>query len=590
MAEEVGTAYVSLIPSMRGFSKMVEAELRKALRGTKDEKVSIPVKPEIDPVTGALRRQLETQLRAVSKKLAFGLDVSADTNGLRDKLKKDLASLQGALKLPIPTEPGDVDEYHRKLRTLLDSTSNKITQKVKTDVDIDRDTAAVKAARAGNDVGGKFLSGFGFSLFNPLIGIPVLIAAALSLPAVGAAVAAATLTGGALGALFAAGFLLRGDPELQKAVGGLGQEIKNGLTEAAKPLKGPFLEGLGVIRDALKIIAPDVRELFKNVAAGVPGLARGIGGMIKSFSETGALKVFGENLGPLLAQLGASLPDVGNALSQFLISVSRPEAVIFLGDALGFVADTIRTLGDFIGWLTDKWGTAKAVGRDIGEFFKNVAAGVELFTGLLNLDGDAWELLRHVVMAVLADILWWLKHLWSDATSAASDGASHVVDTVSAIPGMILAAIGNTATLLVDSGANIVGGLVDGIKSKLGSLSDVGSLMAGTIRRFMPFSPAKEGPLSGSGNPYRSGQIIAGDLAAGVESNLPSVSTAAGQLARAFSMSGGRIGTAAPASAGLFIDTAGSRLDELLISVLEESIRTNYGGDPDRAIGKGRRL
>jgi hypothetical protein len=106
--------------------------------------------------------------------------------------------------------------------------------------------------------------------------------------------------------------------------------------------------------------------------------------------------------------------------------------------------------------------------------------------------------------------------------------------------------------------------------------------MAGTIRRFLPFSPAKEGPLSGSGAPFASGQAIAGGLAAGVRSQLPSVAGAAGDLAGMFGVGGASAGSAsAPAAARVVFDTEGSRLDQVLLGVIKEALReAGYGDDP----------
>jgi phage-related minor tail protein len=105
-----------------------------------------------------------------------------------------------------------------------------------------------------------------------------------------------------------------------------------------------------------------------------------------------------------------------------------------------------------------------------------------------------------------------------------------IVDFVRGIPAKIVAALGNVKDLLFGAGQAIVEGLIRGITSKLGAISDAASALAGKVKGFLPFSPAKEGPLSGRGNPFYSGQAIAAALAEGIESALPTVGKAMDDL------------------------------------------------------------
>jgi phage-related protein len=82
-------------------------------------------------------------------------------------------------------------------------------------------------------------------------------------------------------------------------------------------------------------------------------------------------------------------------------------------------------------------------------------------------------------------------------------------------------------------GSNIVTAVVDGIKSKMGVLSAAMSGVAGMIGSFMQHSPAKQGPLSGKGYTFFSGQSVASALAQGMLSQLSAVQNASNQLALA---------------------------------------------------------
>ena len=82
--------------------------------------------------------------------------------------------------------------------------------------------------------------------------------------------------------------------------------------------------------------------------------------------------------------------------------------------------------------------------------------------------------------------------------------------------------------------------------SKVAALGNKLSGIAQTVRNFLPFSPAKTGPLAGRGNPFYSGQKIVELVAQGMASRMNSLSmmsnalaTQAGNLPMSTSMGGG---------------------------------------------------
>lgn len=581
MAEEVGSAYVSLIPSARGFSKKAKAELTAAMRGIKDDEVTIPVKPEIDPVSSTLRAELQNQMRALARRIALELPVGADTHGLRTKLQSQLDGIKSTLAMQVPTEPGDVDRYQRNLRGLLDRVRRTETQKIDLDVDTDRANRSLagRAGSTGTHLANALLGRFGEALLNPLIGIPALILAAITGPAAAALTAGLVLLGGGLAGILIGAFALRADEDLKKALTGLGDSINTELTEAAKPLKGPFLEAIAIIGKAFKDIAPDVRAFFKTIAGsgGIQELARGFGGFIRSFSETGALKKFADAIGPALNQLGMALPDIGNALSQFLISMTEaaPTATRVLGTVLRGLADIIRFLGDAIVWLTARFEDVGDITDWVGERIKDLGAGI--LTGILALGGygPAVDVVKQAIHDAGHDIAELWRRLWDGMGAKVSSTVDSATGFVRGLPGKIVAAVGDLSNLLFDAGQKVVNGLISGIRSRLGALQNMASVMAATISGFLPHSPAKEGPLSGSGSPFASGQSIVTGMAAGVQSQLPTVAGAADELASMFGPSGpgGRGGGGAMAAARTVVEVNGSGLPDALAEWLSHNVR-----------------
>ena len=102
---------------------------------------------------------------------------------------------------------------------------------------------------------------------------------------------------------------------------------------------------------------------------------------------------------------------------------------------------------------------------------------------------------------------------------------------VKSIPGRILSALGDLGSLLVNAGEKVISGLIHGVENMLGSLGSTMSSVASTITSFLPFSPAKRGPLSGSGDPSNSGKSIAKKLAQGITAGKGQVVAAAHALA-----------------------------------------------------------
>lgn len=77
-----------------------------------------------------------------------------------------------------------------------------------------------------------------------------------------------------------------------------------------------------------------------------------------------------------------------------------------------------------------------------------------------------------------------------------------------------------------EAGVRIIQGIIDGITSKLDALAGKMKSVADRVRGFLPFSPAKEGPLSGRGSPEIAGRKITEMLGEGIMSGVGNVQAA----------------------------------------------------------------
>lgn len=137
-------------------------------------------------------------------------------------------------------------------------------------------------------------------------------------------------------------------------------------------------------------------------------------------------------------------------------------------------------------------------------------------------------------LASLGQRLWsWATAAWGRAKSAVISVAGSLLTFVYGIPQRIMAALGNTGRLLWNAGANIVRGLINGISSMIGAAGHAIGSVVSEIKQYLPWSPAKKGPLSGSGSPIIGGRNIGRQLAQGLTGSVTDVHAAAHQMTQA---------------------------------------------------------
>ncbi len=255
------------------------------------------------------------------------------------------------------------------------------------------------------------------------------------------------------------------------------------------------------------------------------------------------------------------------------------------------------------------------------EFVKAAAAlwwvGVQLYfqllaaaaTTLWNWIKAAWNGIVaafNFVVAGAASFVSSVVGFFQNLVGAVAGKISSMISFVTSIPGRIMSAVGNLGGLLYNAGANIIQGLINGISSMIGRLTGAVGNAVQKIRDFLPFSPAKVGPLSGSGAPEASGRKIATGIADGIMAEQSTITgamnTMAGNLeattpslaARnpgggAGEAGGGGIrvwpGQTQAASEPIVINSGGSKLDNLLVEILGKAIRVR-GGIVQNVLGK----
>jgi hypothetical protein len=423
--------------------------------------------------------------------------------------------------------------------------------------------------------------------------------------------------GGVIGPIFAGLF---------SVIGVLIPQV-NLLRDALLPVATVLGEALGTALTGLAPVISLVAQLIVGlVQALAPLVTTIVGALGPAIAEIGAL--FTANLGPAVSGLFTLLqPLLGLLLEIFGAQVVN--AINLIVDVLGGVFEVLGGLITFLtGVFTGDWekawdglvqvadgvvsiltGIVGFLWRTVQNFFKNGGATVlrvvrDWWSGVVSaFVSSQVRLISSVIgwvsgivarfraLSTLAGIA--VRFLWDRARSTFSSGISRiasiagsglgrVVGFFTRLPGQIVRAVGNLGSLLFGAGQNVVLGLINGIRSLIGSVGSAMADIAGTIRAYLPFSPAKIGPLSGAGSPEISGEVIAQMIADGIQTNVNLPARAMANALAPLSPTGtttqstARQRAAAPATAAVTADagvsvtqiftgptTSGGRLSEI---------------------------
>jgi len=379
------------------------------------------------------------------------------------------------------------------------------------------------------------------------------------------------------------------------------ESARKALRRVGDAITGPLVDAIGRL---IRASDPFITTLGDELAS----LVEDFSAWIASADETGELEGFFERAAEVLSDIFQIGRDLGSIFGS-LMSILFDERDLTNSPWVGFrelIHDISEWLKDpenqqkvreFIGqvrvFLTETLPSAIGKARDAIETIDGWLDTVERWR-------ERIERFRDAVVAAFVVVGGALRGVASPITLALGqfgrlrDGVSREAGRVSAaiagLPGRIVAALGNTGSLLWQAGRNVIQGLIDGINSRIGDLAGAMHRATALISSFLPHSPAKQGPLSGRGSPYYSGQSIVRMVAAGVTDALGAAEAAAEDLAATFALGGpGGIGVSipsavAPAPGRLVAEWVGGDGDPIMRAIREHT-RIYYGGSAQAALG-----
>ena len=315
---------------------------------------------------------------------------------------------------------------------------------------------------------------------------------------------------------------------LEGALAGM-QAFAPAFTEIAKHM-GSILELAGVmaeafgplLAEALIAFAPVIPEITDAIAALVPVLTEGLLAAVQF-------------LAPLIVAVVTAISDwvqANPALAAALLAVIGALGLLISAvvSIISFVAPIIGAIATIVGAvgtvgtaaLLAAGGWALAIGLIIGALVALVAAviiywdeivawwnagleqmGIDTergWQGVLDWWNEGMGSMQQQAKDGLAAIgRWWsegwasmgqqLSEAWESFTTSTAEGIANVVTFFAELPGRILEALGDLGGLLMEAGASIMGGFLNGLKSKWGEVK-------GFVKTVAPWVESNKGPLS----------------------------------------------------------------------------------------------
>jgi hypothetical protein len=213
-----------------------------------------------------------------------------------------------------------------------------------------------------------------------------------------------------------------------------------------------------------------------------------------------------------------------------------------------------------------------------------------LFSDGVNFVVGHWRLLATILATALlgpiGGVIAFVATHWAQFTSLTARMVGDVTHWFESLPGRILGALSGLGSLLFNAGVHAIEQLASGFESMASSAVNAVKHIVSDITDLLPGSPARKGPLSGSGWTRVRGQHLARDMAMGMTDGLPGVHGVALKMAGVATAASSRGPVAGTHHAG-----AGSRgvtdriilefttADSQIMTALANAIRVR-GGDP----------
>ncbi|MEP0755594.1 phage tail tape measure protein [Trichocoleus sp. Lan] len=238
----------------------------------------------------------------------------------------------------------------------------------------------------------------------------------------------------------------------------------------------PSLSGLGgMIAGALALVRSAVSGIVATFTAMSAGVRQSIGGTASQVSAT--------FLG-VTAVIRSGLDQTGAIFLRFVATI---RGVLQTTQALvsGFVGGVMTTVG---GIATRVSAVMNSIASAVVGFIAQIVGQVQSVVTAFSTAQASGQSMGAAVGAALGQVI--------NIIGSIIARVEQIPQAFASIGSQILASINAVASQMFNAGANMIGQLVGGIQSKIGEATSAMSNAVGQMRAYLPFSPAKVGPLS----------------------------------------------------------------------------------------------
>lgn len=290
-------------------------------------------------------------------------------------------------------------------------------------------------------------------------------------------------------------------------IGIIGQSILGGVFEQSKESIAEFLEYLrsddvkawaaevGVsIGNAFSAIIETVKSAIewwtglddstKKVILTMAGIAIAIGPVLAIVSKMIAVVT-------AASQIFAALKVAAGVLGVAIGAITAPVAI-----AIAAIAAIIA-----IGVLLYKnWDEIKSKATQLASWIKSIWDGIkksisDAWNSIKTTTSNVWNGIKATITNLLNSIKSTFSNIFNSLKTIVSNAFSAVKDAVSTGMTNAYNAVTGFFQKFKDAGKKIVTSIADGIRAAIGEVKDAISSVVQTVRDYLPFSPAKEGPL-----------------------------------------------------------------------------------------------
>ena len=279
-------------------------------------------------------------------------------------------------------------------------------------------------------------------------------------------------------------------PTVAELFGGLGTTL-GVLAEAAAPVIAAMVEGL----------APVLEELLGSVQELAPILSEQL---VKAFEDLApTLGEMAKELFPLLVQMIVALLPILPVLVDLLIALgpvitAAAERSLPFIQVIGNVFDVLSTLADFLNGDTS-----------LNQLIERALAVPEPFRTMRGVIVD--------VMSVIGLALGIALRAVESFFSGVQSNVSSAVDVIGQLPDRAVGAVSGLGALLFSSGASLIQGFVNGIRSMVSEVAAAAAAAVAAAGDYFPHSPARKGEFSGRGWTLYSGRATVDGFIQGMD-------------------------------------------------------------------------